>query len=85
MSAPGERIVAQGVEYIGAKTRRWSRWDSGAVTWAETVTVWSMNRAGMWYASICYVSTGSGGGPPEHVKMTETAPIDRAIRAALGL
>jgi hypothetical protein len=82
VSATGERIVAQGVEYRGEVTRCWSRWDTGAVTWEDTRTVWSGGPTGLQYASIWHVGSGRGGGPPPGVNMVDVAPLERVDREA---
>lgn len=84
MSAHGARIVAQGVEYRGEVTRCWSRWDTGAVTWEDTMPVPYTGPTGLQGFSYWFLGSGRGGGPPAHVKMIDTATLERVGREAPG-
>ncbi len=81
MTAPGARVVAQGVEYRGATTRTWSRWNTGAVTWEDTTTITTIGPGGMAYTSFLYIGAGRADAPPAHVVMVDTAPLERVNRA----
>lgn len=78
MSAPGERIVAQGVQSLGRGVERtWSRWDTGVVTWEDHA---SLSVPGSGASIRLHIGEGRADVPPAHVKMVDAAALLARIK-----